>query len=434
MENMYEFAKELFPICRSIAGPGTKKTLELLRDRINQIDGHKSKIFNVESGKQVFDWTIPNEWHIKSAKLIDPNGKIVVDFNNHNLHIMSHSVPIDTKISYDDLQDHLYSLPDQLDAIPYVTSYYEDNWGFCMKHSDRLKLKKGIYHAKIDSELKQGHLSYLELLIPGQLDEEIFFSTYVCHPSMANNELSGPVVVSELCKWLKQRKNRYSYRIVFIPETIGSITYIHKNLDDLKFKTYAGVNVTCVGDEGPFSLIHSRKENTISDRMMKNILSQHGQNFKEYSYQLGRGSDERQYCSPGVDLPIVTFTRSRFGTYPQYHTSLDDMTFISQKGLEDSLEVLKLFVECIENNRYFYVRDPCEPNLGKRGLYPTVSTKRTREQVKDIKNVLAHMNYWRDPTTKDKNDLLDISEKTKISIQKVILISEQLHNLGLILM
>ena len=309
------------------------------------------------------------------------------------------------------MQSHLHSLPDQPDAIPYVTSYYEKNWGFCLSHKERESLKDGTYKVNVNTELKKGSLNYGEIILKGNSQKEIFFSTYVCHPSMANNELSGPVVLTHIIKFIQEIKNRnFSYRIVFIPETIGSIAYLSKNLEILKQNVIAGYNITCVGDNKEYSYIASRDGNTLSDRLLKHVLKHEIKKFKAYSF-LERGSDERQYCSPGVDLPLSVFCRSKFGEYSEYHTSLDNLDFISPEGLQGSYNVLKKVIEAHEMNKNYHSNTICEPQLGKRGLYPNVSKKEIYNNVKMQNDLIAYC---------DGRSLFEISEILDCSISKLL--------------
>lgn len=387
---MYQLAKDLFPICRSITGEGVRQTLTALGAQLPGLRLHE-----VSSGTQVFDWTVPEEWNIRGARLLGPDGQVVVDFADHNLHVVGYSEPVDVELSLDELQEHLYSLPDQPDAIPYVTSYYKRRWGFCLTHRQREGLKPGQYRAVIDSSLEAGSLTYAELLLPGESKQEILVSTYVCHPSMGNNELSGPVVTAWLAKWLMQAKRRYSYRIIFIPETIGSITYLSKNLAAMKPVTIAGFNVSCVGDDRCYSFLPTRNGKTVADKAAKHVLKHIAPDFISYTY-LDRGSDERQYNAPGVDLPVCSVMRSKYGQYPEYHTSLDNLDLISPTGLAGALNALQLCLTCLENNETLRVTVLCEPQLGKRGLYPTISSRGSAAAVANMMHMLAYCDGSRD--------------------------------------
>lgn len=403
---MYSLANELFPLCRSITGKGTRKTLLRLQKEVPEM-----KLLEVESGTKVFDWTVPNEWSIEEAYIEDSNGDRIVDFKKNNLHVVGYSTPIDTIVSLGELNEHLYSLSDHPDWIPYVTSYYKENWGFCMSHNQRISLKDGNYHVVIKSSLFPGSLSYGELLIPGKSEKEIFLSTYVCHPSMANNELSGPVVQLQLAKWLLGQKNlKYSYRLIWIPETIGSITYLSRNLEAMKKKVIAGYVLTCVGDERAVSYVGSRKENTLADVAAKNVLHFLAPDYKYYDF-LHRGSDERQYNAPGVDLPVCSICCSKYHEYPEYHTSADDMTLISAKGLERSYDIYKTVIEAIERNTKYKINCYCEPQLGLRGLYPTESFNRSSVSVQDMMNFIAYA----DGTM----DLFEISELIDVPVNRL---------------
>jgi aminopeptidase-like protein len=365
---MYSLLSELFPICRSITGDGVRETLVLLKNHLKDL-----KIYEVASGTKCFDWEVPDEWNIQEAYIIAPDGTKLADFSVNNLHVMSYSIPVDKSIELEELQKHLYSLPDQPNAIPYVTSYYDRKWGFCLDHNTRESLKPGRYHVFINSKIEPGSLTYGELIIPGESKKEVFLSTYICHPSMANNELSGPVVSCFLANWLISRKNlKYTYRIIFIPETIGSIVYLSRNLQILKKNVIAGYNITCVGDEGGFSFLPSRSGHTLSDILAQHVLHHMHRNYKNYTY-LDRGSDERQYCSPGVDLPISSIMRSKYASYPEYHTSLDNLDFVSADGLYGSFKTIKYCLECLEHNEILSNTVLCEPHLGSRDLYSTTN-------------------------------------------------------------
>jgi len=414
---MWSLVEKLFPINRSITGNGVRQTLKILSEQI------PLKIHEVPTGTKVFDWTIPQEWNLRDAYIIDPHGNKIADFKKCNLHIVGYSVPIDRTLTLDELQEHLYSLPDQPEAIPYITSYYKERWGFCIAHNERLKLKEGIYHVFIDSELKDGYLTYGEFILPGEINKEVFLSTYVCHPSMANNELSGPVVAAFIGKWLASQPRRYTYRIIFIPETIGSITYLSRHLQELKQNMIVGFNISCVGDERAYSYVASRYENTFADKVASNVLSFEHPDSIKYSF-LDRGSDERQYCSPGVDLPLVTLSRSKYGTYPEYHTSLDNLDIVTATGLRGGYELIKDCINVIENNRTYRVICFGEPQLGKRGLYPNLSTKNSNVSVKTMMDFIAYAD--------GTNDMIDISNIIRKLVMEIVPIAERLLEAGLV--
>lgn len=357
---MFAFAVKIFPYSRSITGNGVRQTLHDIQQLLPGLTVHE-----VPTGTQAFDWQVPNEWNIHDAYVMDADGNRVIDWRRNNLHVVSYSVPVDTIMSLQELDEHLFSLPEEPDAIPYITSYYEPRWGFCIAHNERMKLKEGQYRVVIDSQLKSGSLTYGELIIPGEERLEILLSTYICHPSMANNECSGLVVTSFLAKWLtEQPRLRYTFRIVYVPETIGSIVYLSRNLEYLKNHVIAGFVVNCVGDDRAYSFMPSRLGNTIADKVALNVLRDHVSQFTQYSF-LQRGSDERQYCAPGVDLPVVSIMRSMYGKYPEYHTSLDDLNLITPLGLGGGYEVIKKCLIAIEKNYKYKVTVLCEPQLGK---------------------------------------------------------------------
>lgn len=394
----HDLAKRLYPICRSLTGPGVRETLAILAEHIPGL-----QIKEVSSGTEAFDWTVPDEWDIRGAYIADDQGNKIVDFKNHNLHVLGYSEPVNKIVDLKELEQHLYSLPDQPDAIPYITSYYSRRWGFCLTHKQRQSLMPGNYQVVIDSMLKPGVLNYAEIVIPGESKEEVFLSTYVCHPSMANNELSGPVVTTALVRWLLSLPSRrYTYRVVFIPETIGSIVYLSKNYKYLKANVIAGFNITCIGDDRCYSYLPSRNGKTLSDRAATHALFSIDPNFKIYTW-LDRGSDERQYCSPGIDLPMATIMRSKYGEYPEYHTSLDDLSVVTPSGLAGGFSAIRDAIEIVEGNITLRCTALCEPQLGKRGLYPTISTKDTAAKVGAMMGMISYCD--------GELSLLDIAEK-----------------------
>lgn len=414
---MHELATRLFPICRSITGDGVRETLRIIGEQI------PLTIHEVPSGTPVFDWTVPLEWNIRDAYILDERGERIVDFRANNLHVVGYSVPVDTTVSLAELQEHLHSLESLPEAIPYVTSYYEPRWGFCLTHAQRQTLKDGRYRAVIDSELKAGFLTYGELILPGATTREVLLSTYVCHPSMANNELSGPVVTTWLAKWIASRPRRLTYRIVFIPETIGSLTYLQAHLGEMKANTVAGFNVTCIGDERAFSFLPSRTGGTLADRVAVHALTARQPGFARYSY-LDRGSDERQYCSPGIDLPVVSVMRSKYQEYPEYHTSLDDLDLVTPAGLEGGFSILRDCLELLERNKVYRTTCLGEPQLGRRGLYPTLGTRATFGIVRAMMDLLAYAD--------GSTDLIGISDTIGVPVADLHPLAERLAEHGLL--
>ena len=418
---MYALCDRLFPICRSITGDGVRETLRVLQSICSAMTLHE-----VPSGTQAFDWTVPKEWNIRDAWIKNSKGEKILDFAKSNLHVMGYSLPVNKDVSLEELLPLIHTQPDQPDAIPYVTSYYKERYGFCMSQEQKDALQEDTYHIYIDSELKDGSLTYGDILIPsteGNKDE-IFLSTYVCHPSMANNELSGPAVTVYLAKWLLEKTHRrYNYRIIFIPETIGAITYLSQHLPEMKKNIRAGFNISCVGDDRTYSYVASRYGNTLADKVAKNVLSFRYPEYKRYSF-LQRGSDERQYNAPGVDLPVCAVCRSKYAEYPEYHTSKDNMGLISPTGLQGAYEVYRDMIEALEYNHKYKIQCLGEPQLGKRGLYPTISQKGSSGTVRVMSNFIAYADGM--------NDLIDISNIIKVPVQKLFSVIDKLWEVGLL--
>ena len=419
-DEIYQFAKELWPLNRSITGNGLRETLQKVSKHLS-----KFEIKSVPSGTKVFDWTVPKEWDVKEAYIITPSGMKICDFSENNLHLVGYSIPFEGEISFEELKTHLHTLPDQPNAIPYVTSYYEERWGFCLSQEKFNTLERGIYKVVIKSRLFKGELNYGELLIKGKSEKEIFLSTYICHPSMANNELSGPCVLTFLAKWLQEIDfTNYSYRIIFIPETIGSITYLSQNYKEMKNKIIAGFNVSCIGDDRSYSYLPSRNGKTLSDLVAKHVLKWIDPNFNEYNW-LDRGSDERQYCAPGIDLPIASIMRTKYGIYPEYHTSLDNLeNVVTPGGLDGGYWAIRKAVEAIERNKNYKIDVLCEPQMGKRKLYANLSTK-----IRD-KDTIQTMNFL--SFCDGKNSLLNIADLLKIPIWELYELVEKLQSHSLI--
>ena len=418
---MYDLAEELFPIPRSITGNGVRQTLSIIKRELPLL-----KIREIDSGTKVFDWDVPLEWNCNDAYIITPEGKKITHFLKNNLHLVGYSVPVNRTISLNELNDHLYSLPSKENAIPYVTSYYKKNWGFCITHKERELLKDGQYKVVIDSTLEKGSLTYGEIIIPSDsgTEKEVFLSTYICHPSMANNEISGPVVTISLVKFiLKNRDRRYKYRIMFIPETIGSIAYLSMNYSEMKRNIVAGFNITCVGDSRSYSYIPTISGDTLSDNALKHTLKHNVDNYITYSY-MDRGSDERQYNSPGIDIPVACFCRSKYGEYPEYHTSLDNLSLLSPDSLYESYILLKKTILCIEDDIVLKSLILCEPNLGKRGLYSNISQVNSRRPIsKNILDIISYCNG--DRTLLEVANIIDIS-MSEIKKIATIMISNKL--------
>lgn len=416
-QEMYDFAGRLFPIGRSLTGEGVRETLRLIQEQVPELEIHE-----VPSGSQAFDWTVPKEWEITEGYIEDEDGGRVVDYHENNLSVMGYSVPVDRYVSREELFEYVKVEENQPDVIPYVTSYYSPRFAFCMSKNKRDSLKPGTYHMVIRSRHFDGVLNYGEIYLPGESEKEVLLSTYICHPSMANNEVSGPVLTTWLAKWLKQQKRKLSYRIVFVPETIGSICYISRNLDVMKRNVIAGFVLTCVGDDRAYSYLETRKGNTLTDRVMKNVLGFAHPDYKTYSF-LERGSDERQYNAPGVDLPVCDFCRSKYVEYPEYHTSADNMDLISPKGFAGAYDVMIQVLKALEYNGFYRVTCLCEPQLGKRGLYPSESRKGIYEEVKKLTNLIAYAD--------GTEDLIAVSTRIGVPVEELIPSIDKLLAAGL---
>ena len=398
---MLKWAKELFPFCRSLTGKGLRETIFYLK-KIN----FNLKILSFKSGKKVFDWKIPDEWNIKDSYIEDELGKKYAQFSKSNLHVVNYSTSINKWISKDELLKHIHTHKDMPDAIPYVTSYYKRDWGFCLSENEKKKLPEGKFKVFINSNLKPGELNLAEAKLKGKSKKEIFFSTNICHPSMANNELSGPTLSSALLRYIKDNyvKSYYSYRFLFVPETIGSIAYLSKNYKEMKKNIIAGFTLSCVGDERNFSHVVSPNYNLADEALTSALIGLN--NVKVYPF-LERGSDERQYCSPGIDLPVCGFCRTKYGKYPEYHTSKDNFDVVTQKGLQDSFNVMKNIIDAFEIGLYPKIQTLSEPQLSKRKLYDDIDIE-DRNKL----NLLAYSD--------GKRNIFNICKKINQSLEQIL--------------
>lgn len=415
---------ELWPICRSITGNGIRKSFEIFHKII------PLEIKSIATGKKVFDWEVPREWNISEAYLVDPDGNKIIDFKENNLHILNYSIPFEDELDLEELQGHLYSLEDQPEAIPYVTSYYKERWGFCLSHNQRKNLKPGKYRVVIRTTLTEGELNYGHLVLPSTVGnkKEVLISSYLCHPSMANNELSGPILLAYLYKSLKNLpKREYNYRFVIVPETIGSICFLSEFGNQLKENCIAGLVATCVGDKYSYNYKKSKQGNTSIDKICENLFSFIDHKNVKIRDFFPTGSDERQYCSPGFNLPVGSITRSLYGEFKEYHTSLDNKEFIDFTSLNESLELYLKVILVLENNFTFKNTNPnCEPMLGKRGLYNTVGA--SRDMAERQKAFMYLLSY-----SDGSLDLVDIANKANMSCFEIIEYSKELLDCGLLI-
>jgi aminopeptidase-like protein len=400
--------KDLFPLCRSLTGKDTLKTLKIIKKQFPAL-----KIKKITSKTKVFDWKVPPSWDVSDAYILDKYEKKIINFKLNNLHLVGYSIPINKKVSKKELLKRLHSLKERPKSIPYITSYYKKYWGFCTTYENKKKIEKNynnndrfkiIIKSKFNSK---GTLNYGEIVVPGKSKQEIFLSTYVCHPSMANNELSGPIVSMALINYFKKLKNNEkTLRFIFVPETIGAITYLHKNLDKLKKNVIAGYNLTCIGDDRMHSCIFSKYENSLSNKALKFAYKKLAIKPKVYDF-LYRGSDERQYNSPGIDLPIATVCRTKFGEYPEYHTSDDNFSLVTKSGLQGGFEVVKNAILFLMSKKYPRSTVLCEPFLSKRNLYPSLSIRKENYFSKKLTDFLQYSDA--------KNNLDEIRIKIKIN-------------------
>lgn len=398
-QHMYDLIAELYPICRSITGNGFRKTMEILRRYI------PLEIHEIPSGTKVFDWTVPKEWNIKDAYVRNSDGQKIIDFQKSNLHVLNYSAPVHKSVSLTELKDHLYTLPDYPDLIPYRTSYYREDWGFCLSHSQFLNLQEDEYEVFIDSTLVNGYLSYGELYLQGEEEREILISCHACHPSLANDNLSGVSLSTILAKYLSGISHHYSYRFLIIPGTIGAITWLYLNEASVS-RIKHGLVITGVGNSGSVTYKKSRRGNAEIDRAVSHVLKNSGDthhiiDFHPYGY------DERQFCSPGFNLPVGSLSRTPYGEYPEYHTSADNLHFVHPEFLGKSFYAVLAILHILEDNRaYLNLNPKCEPQLGKRDLYSSMGT-----------NQLALL--WVLNFSDGSNTLLDIAERSGLEFTPI---------------
>lgn len=417
-ERMHALIAGLYPICRSITGNGVRETLALIGERI------PLRITEAPTGTPVLDWAVPREWNIRDAYVKNAAGERVIDFQKHNLHVLNYSVPVHERMSLHELKPHLHTLPDQPDLIPYRTSYYKDAWGFCLAHNDFLRLNDGEYEVCIDSTLHAGALTYGECVLAGETDDEVLISCHVCHPSLADDNLSGIAVASELAQRLMAQSHRYTYRFVFIPGTIGSIVWLAQHEAHVP-QVKHGLVLTCVGDAGAFTYKRSRRGNAAIDRAVAHVLAHAGHAHRVIDF-FPYGYDERQYCSPGFDMPVGCFMRLQHGTFPEYHTSADNLEFVTPAALEKSLEVLWSLIDVIERDGvYINFLPKGEPQLGKRGLYEGLGASADRRQYE-----MALL--WVLNQSDGQHSLLDIAERASMNFSIIARAANALVNANLL--
>jgi aminopeptidase-like protein len=417
-EELHGFVADLYPICRSITGDG-------LRDTLRRIGTYVPvEIHEIPSGTQVFDWTVPREWNIRDAYVKNRVGERVIDFGACNLHVVGYSTPVRTRMPLAELKEHLATIPEHPEWIPYRTSYYREAWGFCLSHNSLLQLEDGEYEVCIDSTLEDGHLSYGEYYLPGERDDEVLISTHVCHPSLANDNLSGVAVATFLARTLAEQPRRLSYRFLFVPGTIGAIAWLSENRSGVT-RIKHGLVLTGVGDDGSPTYKRSRRGNADIDRAVEHVLRHSGSDYQVLDFS-PYGYDERQYCSPGFDLPVGCFMRTPWGRYPEYHTSADDLDFVRPESLAESLEHVLAALSIVENDETYVNLNPyCEPQLGRRGLYRAVGGRKD-ESVRELALL------WVLNLSDSRHTLLDIAERSGLEFAAVRAAADTLLDSGLL--
>jgi aminopeptidase-like protein len=412
-KEIHGLINELYPLCRSITGNGLRETLRLINKRI------PLEIVEVPTGTEVFDWTIPKEWNIRDAYVKNSKGVRVIDFRKSNLHVVSYSVPVKAVMTLNELKPHLYSLPDKPEWIPYRTSYYSESWGFCVSHNQLMQMQDDQYEVCIDASLHNGHLTYGECYLEGSTREEVLISCHICHPSLCNDNLSGVALATFLAQHLCTRRLTYSFRFLFLPVTIGAITWLCLNEHRLQNIRH-GLVLTCVGDSGHSTYKKSRRGNVTIDRAALNVLKHSGSpytiiDFSPYGY------DERQYCSPGIDLPVGCLMRTPNGCFPEYHTSADNLEFVKPDALADSYRKALAILSILEQNRTYVNTSPkCEPQLGKRGLYKAAGSQENLAML------------WVLNLSDGRHSLLDIAERAGMPFDTINSAAAALAGAGLL--
>ncbi len=402
---MHEFISRLYPLCRSLSGDGVRETLRIIAERI------PLEIHEVPTGTEVFDWTVPKEWNIRDAYIRNSRGETIVDFRNSNLHVVGYSIPVNARLTLAELREHLFTIPGKPTWIPYRTSYFRESWGFCMRHDQFEALAEDTYETVIDSSLTEGSMSYGEMLIRGSSTDEVLISTHVCHPAMCNDNLSGIALATEIARHIADRPRRYSYRFLFVPATIGSIAWLALNQGTLP-NIQHGLVLACAGDRGRITYKRSRRGDAEIDRAARCALRDSGEEHEIIDF-FPYGYDERQYCSPGINLPVGTLMRTPHDRFAEYHTSADDCEFVAPAALADSLEKALATIAIIEGNgRYINLNPMCEPQLGRRGIYKSMADLEEGETTQ-----LALL--WVLNLSDGKNTLLDAAEKSGLRFDTI---------------